>query len=224
MIVNRSQLLTERVVGDRGMFQLNRDGSSVASNKKGIVAVEGVRRTKGVPLEGGELGVDSVAITRETAKSILSDVPRDRKFKGLLEHADIRAVDPGSGELRIETTDGKRSKIVKARGLERAMVNMGKLMGNVLRAMRRGNVICLNRKRLIALLEAMDKSAEDTSGESAVWISIEKTGNIGLKTINYITGQRIYGYMRAYEGGRAEDEETEWERGFRKSMKRRRRK
>lgn len=215
MIVNRKHLLLERVVDDDGLLQLNRDGSALATNKKVFMAVEGVPADKReqVPLRGAELGTGSISMSDSTAKEILKNVPRDKLFQGALEHIDVSASE-GEGDFTAETTDGRRARTMRCRALGKQMPP-GPMVQRILETLDRGTVLCLNRKRLLLLLDAMEKVAEDSSGESPVWIGLGKDGDVALRCVDWSTGQRVLGYMSAYrDEGAKQPVASAWERSM----------
>lgn len=212
MIVSRKQLLLERIVDDNGMLQLNADGSACATNKKAFMAMEGVpaARREQVPLPGAELGAPSVSMTEKTAREVLKGVPRDKLFQGALEHVDVYA--ESSEDFRADTTDGRRSRTVRGRSIGRTFVPEP-MIQRTLSTLDRGRVVCLNRRRLLRLLETMDRVAEDVTGESPVWIGIGENGDVALRCVDWSTGQRALGYMTAYrDEGAKQPEGSEWER------------
>lgn len=213
MIVSRRHLLLEKVVDDNGMLQLNADGSAVATNKKVFAALEGVsaKIRGGVPLPGKALGAATVSMTDGTAKEVLKNVPKDRLFHGALEHVDV--VSEGVGDFAAETTDGRRTRIIRGKAIERSM-EPSPMLQRILGVLEGGRVVCLNRRRLLKLLEVLDKVAEDSTGESPVWIGIGENGDVALRCVDWASGQRALAYMTAYKDEGAEQPPaSEWERG-----------
>jgi hypothetical protein len=212
MIVPRGQLAAEKVVDDDGALQVNADGSSIATNRRVFLCTEGlaVERQKGVPLRGGPLGGPSVVMTGETARELARAVPRDRKFGGLLEHLDLYS--ENSEDFRAEMSDGKRSRSVKARALP-AKIDSRPVLRRILRTMAEGKVVCLNRRRLLRLLDALERVAEDSTGASRVWIGFGEDGDVALRCVNWATGLRSLAWMRSYSGeDTKQPEASEWER------------
>lgn len=201
MIFNRAQMTLETIVDDDGTVVLCGDGTAAGSNKKSFVIVEGVPSeiTEKVPLDQGRpLGVDALKVSRESIKTILRDVPRDKKFGGLLEHVDFVADELGEAEAK--TTDGKRTKRVRMRGVVGQTAAVHSIAREALACIQGAErTVCLNRDRLASLLDAFDKAAEDSSGESPVWLSFSNDGDVVLRGVNFKTGQRILGVMRAYK-------------------------
>lgn len=221
MVIPRGHLQLERMVKDDGVLQFHADGSALATNKKAFIAVEGIsqQRREAVPLAERELGAGAVSVTAETARSVLKLIPRDKMFQGALEHADIRR--EGDTELSVVTTDGKRVNRVRARcGVGR--IDPAPVMREIDGAARSGQTVCLNRKRLLMLLDTMERAAEDSSGESPVWLSITEGGDVALRGINQRTGQRVIGYMHAYRDV-PELERSPWEMKYGRRPRRRRR-
>jgi len=221
MIVNRDQLTMQSVVGDDGTLQLNRDRSAVATNKKVYLVCEGVPGgiREQVPLEEGELGDERVAVSPETVREMLKNVPRDRRFGGLLEHIDVRA---SATDVTFESTDGKRKTRKTAKRSDRE-VNSAPATKLILDTFGRKDVtvMCLNLSRFIDLIAAMDSISDDSSGESPVWVAVSPDGDIALRTVKWKTGQRVLGYMHSYNGADSQIPElSEWERRMKGSTKR----
>jgi hypothetical protein len=74
--------------------------------------------------------------------------------------------------------------------------------------------VVLNRKRLISLLEALDRICPDSSGEFPVFLEFTNAGDVLMKAQGH-HGQRVLGFMKAYQGGEgAWMEPDAWERGM----------
>lgn len=216
MIIGRAHLVLEKVVDDNGVLQFNSDGSALASNKKVFVALEGVSeaiREKLTVLPGGDLSQERISVTPETAREILKNVPKDRTYSGLLEHVDVAV--GADDAVVVECTDGKRSRKLKFKQRGRYS-DQGAVLRHLYRVLDEGEfTLCLNRKRLLLMLEAMDKAAEDTSGEAPVWIGISKRGDVALRGFDYKMGRAVLGYIHAYDPEEAvQPEKSPWEQRF----------
>lgn len=218
MIISRWHLTMERVVDDNGVLQYEADGSALASNKKVFMVlgpVEKEVREKLVKiLPDSDPGAKRISITPETAREILKNVPRDKRYGGLLEHVDMRA--DGSTGVNVEMTDGKRTRKFQFKRRSKSS-DAGAVLNHIYRVM--GNPdnthMALNRKRLLMLLEAMEKASEDASGEAPVWISISREGDIAIRGWDFKFGRPVLGYMSGYKGDGVEAPPyIDWEETF----------
>jgi hypothetical protein len=212
MIISRNHLALERVVDDNGVLQFNEDGSALASNKKVVMVLapveDEIKERLTILKDDGES--ERISITPDTAKEILKNVPKDKKFNGLLEHVSIRGND--SMSVNVEMTDGKRSRKMLFKRRERE-TDEKSVLKHMYSMIDQSNInMCLNRKRLLLMLEAMDKVCEDVSGESPVWISVTEGGDITVRGWDFKYGRPVLGYMKAYSGGEsAPPPRVEWE-------------
>lgn len=176
------------------------DGSSVAGSRKGIIVVSPVQDAiaEAVPLKSSRCG--SVAIVAETIKDVLKIIPTDKKFKGLLEHVDIRETDRG---VVFTSTDGKRQKQIAGKVTEHRYTNYKEVFSRVLRG-REGHKIVLNHKRLMVMLDTLDKICPDSSGKNPLYIEFSAENDIILRCENHQTGQRALGVMWSYQGKQGE--------------------
>ena len=220
MIVSKSNLQAISVLkNDKGIPVLNnlrieRDGSTVAVGGKCVVVVSPVRKEvrENVPLEETEIS-DGITVNRETVESVIKNIPKDTMFKGVLEHADVN--DKGAFII----TDGKRHKKISGKLYDREYVNWKSVFENGENGMR----IVLNRKRLLLLLDTLDKICIDTSGESPVYIEFTDKGDVLLKAINMVNGQRAMALMKTYKSEEGQWlKSDEWERSLKNGKSKRR--
>ena len=198
MILNKINLLIHELASiDKAIPVLNnvhitKDGSTIAANGKSIIAVSPVPSTlkENVPLY--ETESDPVTISSESVKEILKNIPKDILFNGLLEHCDQK-----NGEFII--SDGKRKKKIEAKTYQKNYINYKKVFRKASLSSRIHKIV-LNRKRLIKLLQTMEKICPDSSGESAVYIEFSRDNDIILRSINHSTGQRCIALMTSYAG------------------------
>ena len=218
MILSKANLLIQSIIGaDRGELIAYKDGHTSAHNKKAQVFVGPVPQSvkKSVPLDDSEVE-DDIGISTDTAKAVIKNISKDTRFGGLLEHC---AVDVDDNSATFTTTDGVRRVPISGRvsGVKTD------LSGVLISAVRNStNGVCLNRKRLMALLNVMDKCCTDTSGESPVWVSFTKDNDVILRGVDFKTDQRVIARMVSYkdeEGKWIQD--SDWEKQYkRKAVKR----
>lgn len=195
------------------------DGSSVGVGGKMLLAVSPVHADVKKKLSNvlDESGTgEAMTISSETVKSILKRFGADRKFGGLLDHCNIESI--GKGECRIVMTDGKRTDKLIGKLYHREYVmykNMVKVAMETVAGKGDGKRIVLNLKRLLLLLNTIDKIAPDSSGDSPVWIEFTPSNYIIIRGLNKVNGQRFMGVMSSYEGieGKWLDPDS-WELSF----------
>jgi hypothetical protein len=85
-----------------------------------------------------------------------------------------------------------------------------------------GPKICLNRRDLIDLLQALEEACPDKGGENPVYIEINPEGKgLIMRCVNRETGQRAIGGMYAYQTGGHWLPSDPWEAGvFKTEIKR----
>jgi len=227
MIISRGALSAAAAVAkaDGDPVVLRGDGAVVAVNRFCALAVGPLSpeaRTR-VPLEEHALGIAALHVEPDVASGVARDIARDRRFGGLLEHADVRAADAGGdGRVEVEMTDGVRRRVQTLKRLPRegdASAVLRELFSTsgVARAV-------LNRKRLRAALDALDAAAPDTTGEAPVWVEFDAERNaVLLRAVDYRTAQRCAVRVQSYraEAGKWLERDA-WEMGFGKHAIRKR--
>lgn len=140
---------------------------------------------------------DSFNIPAHSVKEALKNIPPDTRFKGLLEQTAVTK-DAEAG-IELTTTDGQQLKKIQTRKHRKPFPDVKAALKE---AFCKETVrVCVNRTRLIKLLEAMDKACPDPSNENPVFIELAKdSGEILLRAKNMKTGQVAIGLMTRYEG------------------------
>lgn len=208
MIFSRANLCAVAITAkDKAIGILNnvffgRDGTTVGAHSKGIMVVSpvpGETRNR-VPLEGVPMQGDLV-IHADSVREVLRNVKKDVKFGGLLEHVDLC-------DGRFTYTDGARTHTIAALQYGRRYVDW---RADVRGALSGGGVrVVVNRRRLMALLDAMDRACPDSSDEAALFMEVGSV--VTLRALNRKTGQRTIGVMRTYDGAEGEWlEDGPWE-------------
>jgi len=200
MILNKSNLvIVDLVKVDVGVPVLNnihvrKDGTSVASNGRAVVAVSPVgSEVKGkLPLEESRLkeGSEGITISAEFIREVLKNMPKDTMFGGLLEHCDIDR----SGAVRLN--DGKRQRLLKGRLYDRDYVGFEEVFSRK----RSGGVrVVVNLKRLLLMLSVISKVCPDSSEETPVFLEFTEQNDIVVRAENRKTGQRVIGIAKSYK-------------------------
>lgn len=175
----------------------NKEGFTAAIDGKAIMVVEPA------PEEYKKNFIIKDAVTQDCnlpatgVKEVLRNIPNDSKFKGLLEQVSITKEDAVSVEM--ETTDGQQIKKVQLRKHRKPFPDIKANLKTVF-TNKTSSKICLNRSRLIRLLQAIDKACPDSSNDNPIFIDINATGEIVLRAKNMKTGQIAIGIMQQYEG------------------------
>lgn len=199
-------------------IHIKRDGTTIGCGGKNIIAVSPVSDEVRNKLTDSDILTDSksapMTIPASLARELLKDIGADKTFHGLLENCDIKFK---GDKCVIHTTDGKRKRTIEGKIYPRDYLEYQELLGPALVHMEEntGMRIVLNKKRLLHLLECINKIAPDSSDDDYLWVSFTKEGDIVLRGINYATGQRFIACMWAYKQGESKWLElSEWEKGF----------
>lgn len=193
------------------------DGSTIGVGGKMTIAVAPVKEDVKHKIQNiiTEAGAGGMTISADTVRHILKDMPADKQFGGLLEHCNIEKIN--DEECRITLTDGKRKRNIVGKIYRREYVPYRPLFKVAMEVCVNGTSrrIVLNLKRLLLLLQTIEKVAPDTSGDSPVWIEFTDSDYIIVRGINMITGQRAIGVMSSFTGTEGKWlEPDEWERSF----------
>lgn len=220
MIISKTSLQVLNITNNDKIPVLNnvhirKDGTTIGSNGKTILAVSPVgtevRKTLRDRIGDEELK-DGLTISEETCKDVLKNIPRDIQFKGLLEHCNVKEVDAISVEFTM--TDGKRPKTIKGKRWTREYIPFEEVFKRVMSSIKNVKVV-LNRKRLISLLEAIDKACPDSTGNSPIYIEFSKDNDVIVRAMNYGNGQEVIGVMQSYKGAESSWlEESKWEKSL----------
>jgi hypothetical protein len=197
---------TDKAIPALDNVHITKDGGTVATNGLAVLCVSPVAddmREK-VPLDERKM-FSNETIASETAKEVLKNMPRDTKFRGVLEHCDY-----ASG--KFELTDGKRRRTLSAKTWPRDYVNYRDVLTNA-HTKRDGKRCAVNLKRLMTILQTIDKICPDSSKNSAVFLEFTEDNNIFFRCTNPATQQKVLAYMKAYDTREMPwPELDEWER------------
>lgn len=214
MIISKASLEVRRIAAlDREVYvQFEPSGRTVAMNKKSAVVVGRVPAEvqKSIPLPKTELD-RPVTMGLEHLTQVAKAIGKDTVFGGLLENASV-TFDKGGDEVVFTVTDGKHEKTIRGRDVGRRfdtkaiLDSMREQLGwaeaaEAVHGAEGGGerIFAINRKRLMVLLDVVDKAFPDTSGESPVWL-VTGRDNILLLGFDYRTGQPMGGMMKVYKG------------------------
>jgi len=181
-----------------GNVHVDKDGSSIASDRKTLLLVGPVEKEIKQRVVGalGPGGINfETTIPVETVKEVLKNLPKDNKFSGLLEHVKIeQAVNQ---EIHFTLTDGKRHQFIKGKAYPKGYTEYKKVVKQVLAGRDNSLRLAVNRKRFINLLTAIDKICSDATGEAPLFLEFNPSGEIVIRAYNPRTGQRVIGIVFA---------------------------
>ena len=228
MIVSRSNLQAVHVTrADAGVPMLDNvmiaaDGSTCGTSGRSIVIISPVKKEIKEKLKTILKNTSSdkdILISADTAREILKTLMSDRKYGGLLEHCNIEAV--GSEEVKITLTDGKRSKTIHGRRYTRPYLPYQHVVRKAFDGAKENSVrVAVNMKRMLHLLETIQKICPDSAGESPLFMEFSNDGEIIIRAVNFVNTQRAIGIMTAYQGAEGKWlDYDEWEKEFLDSAK-----
>ncbi len=181
--------------------QFEKDGSTVAGNKKVLVACGPTREdlvhwpdSAGAQVSPPEKGM---VLPLEVVEEVKKNIPRDKRIS--LQHVALTRVEDDS---RVGLTS------VNARGDSTTKSTMPKPFPYpdwkvVVRRVRgEGDLVrmCLNRKDLIHMLRTLETAAPDKSGTNPVFIEVGKDGRgLVARCLNHETGQHVIGAISLYK-------------------------
>ena len=180
---------------DDGNVILRADGAAVAANRFSAIAVGPLEEAHlaRVPLSD-TANRTAVHLESDVAGGIGKDITRDRKFGGLLEHADVREAE--DGKVEVEMSDGVRRRTQVLRRVPRE--GDGEAVVREVYTVEPGVRAVVNRKRLRAALDALDAAAPDTTGEAPLWVELSPSGVLLLRGVDYRSGQRAAVRLQSY--------------------------
>lgn len=185
---------------------ITKEGATIATNGLAVLAVSPVSdyMKKKVPGNDREM-LTNETVSSETIKEIIKNIPRDTKFKGILEHCDY-------ANGTFDLADLKRKRSISAKTYPREYVNYKDVLVNARKKINK--VKCaVNLKRMLSILNTIDKICPDTSKNSAVFLEFTEDNNIFFRCQNVATEQKVIAYMKAYDTSEmAWPELDNWER------------
>ncbi len=206
------------------------DGTLVATNGRVIAlvspVVEKVRESVPLPWKSeAETFGERIVLSSESVRTVLKAVPRDTRFRGILEHCAIRLNEPEGTKVEVSVTDGKRTQVLT---LRRAPTNFLRYE-DVLREALGSRLLwegeeegrasvrtIMNRKRLKELVETVDKICPYKGDFSPTYWEFTRARHTIIRARNELTDQRIiavFGYLRSVDGEWLEENEWEREKG-----------
>jgi hypothetical protein len=194
-----------------------KEGSTIGANGMTVMAVSPVVdewRETCVIDESNMLTDETISI--DTISDVIKNVPKDTKFKGILEHVDL-----SQGIFKV--SDGKKGKSIEAKLYNKEFVRYKEIFERVFTQETTART-AVNLKRLITTLKTLDEICPDTTKNSIVYIDFtkDKKGNdLIIRAENGKTKQRAVAVLKAYSGDEGRYLQlNEWERGLTGKKKR----
>ncbi len=201
MILSKANLVAVKVAAadksDPALHQLHveADGTTVASNGNAILAVEGLNE-KPVSMPRfeveGEIDDEGIGIQPEVVEEALRNMPKGN-LRLELGFAAITIADTEKGVVELTTTDLVLEKKSKGKMAKRRFPMWRRVLRLAGRKERRK--ICVDRRALIRLLQAMDSACPDPEHSVFIEFGNEPTDGIILRGMSVETGQHAVGYV-----------------------------
>jgi hypothetical protein len=198
-------------------IRIEKDGTTVACARNIVLAISppGEARAAESPVSNSGALDSDITVPSEWVKGVLKEVKTDKTFDGLQEYIDVRVErketpEPVAffrwvqdGEPQVLCADLYDGQFIDYRSVFARSLNN-----------RSGVRLKMNRVRLKALVDTLDKVAPD-NGEAPVYIEFTEAGDMIMRATNDKTGQRAVAVMTRYsERGGDWLDPDEWERGL----------
>lgn len=201
MIVNRNNL---NVVGlckkdDKipvlDSLLIRKDGATVASSANAFLIISPVEKETAsrTMLEASPLDND-VVLSSATVNKILKNLPKDRLFKGLLEHCDISQKD---NRVTVATHDGKHRNSTEFYVDNTKYIPYEEIYLRACKTATNKRVI-LNRSRLKLLLTVLETVFPEDTGDSPLFIDFTTKDELIVR-MQGATGQQAIGVIYNYK-------------------------
>jgi hypothetical protein len=158
------------------------DGSTIGANSETIIAV--------APMSSNVKQGEELTISTETIMDIVKAMPKIGKYKDLIDLVEVERV---GNKVQFAFTDGKNQRIIEAKEYTHEYINYKELYERELNKNSLHRVI-LNKKRLYALLNTIEKLVPEKSGEFPIFAEFTDTSLV-LRLSHPKTGQRIIAIM-----------------------------
>lgn len=220
MILNKENLLVSGVIGsDKSIPILNNvhitiDGSTVSANTKSVLVVS--------PAAGSADYTDSLeqwkepmTVPAESVKGILKDLPAGNECE--ISHS-VTTKGNINFHVAIDLEDSIKesgSKYINGKKFLRGFIDFMSRIKNVFGSHRYGKQnyrLILNKRRLLLLLDTINKICPDSSGETAVYLETVENDCV-IRCLNRTTKQVACGVMKGEQDSEWM-EYTQWERKF----------
>ena len=218
MFISLTQLLSSKITRiDKKMPVLNNlhieeDGTTVATNGRVIVCTSPVNDDMAKNIVINDTGKENCTIPIETINEVIKNISKDTLFSGVLEHCNLQVKD---NKAFFTMTDAKQINTIEGNIYKHEYINYRKVVSQALKNRIFGNRIVLNGKRLLLLLDTINKMCPDSTNELPLFIEFTHKNEIVIRTINATNGQKVLAVMSSYsdiENKWLEDDK--WENSF----------
>jgi hypothetical protein len=191
MLVNKAMLAGAVAVG--GEFVLiEKDGTvvGISSNNAGLFVAEPIIQE--VPFGSKDNLSDSIILPLKTAEELQRAIPRDTLFKGILEHADLSL--SSGAEVKVETRDGRRSlhQTIRRTLREDYKIPWKEFLSRVSHEVTPVSKMIYNRKVLAGAIKALEAACKYDGSFSPVLVESAGLNKTTWRSINELTGQRVW--------------------------------
>lgn len=203
MRINKAQMNALHIIApDKGLPLLDNvhiaeDGTVVAANGQAVVVVS--------PLPHNNVETP-LTIHTDTIKEVLKALPTTSAFKDLIDEVEVAETDDG---VQFAFDDGARKRMIEAKVYGHEYIDWQEHLTNLIK--KKSHSLVLNRKRLVAVLNALEKIYPDKSGEFPIYVDVTDTALI-FRMVHPRTQQRIIATMLLSSA--KEMPLTEWEKQF----------
>lgn len=198
------------------------DGATVAADGQVFLAVEPANAGQvHFPDVGGDasIGPEGVNVPSDIVHRVRRNIPRDKRVS--LQHC---AMTRNDEKVEFTTTDQRKEQRVACSPVQGEYPRWKSVLRKARQKADRGR-ICVNRRALRSLLEAMDAACPDKAGDHAIFIEVGgERDSLVLRAVNHETGQHAVGMVSPLDTGGRWLKPSKWEQGVLKiSVKRRKR-
>lgn len=204
---------TDKADAELAQLHIEDDGSTVASNGRSMLVVQPMSEENmgaAMPVMEDECGIPKggVGIRLDVVDDTLGNLPKGNLALEL-GFAVVTNCDEQTRSIELTTTDLNKRRKVEGR------ISRGRFpeYKHVLRQAKRGvkYQVCVDRKELVALLQAMDKACVDPDNKLFLEFGGENEGLL-LRGFNHQTRQSAVGYTMPMDTGGDRLVESAWER------------
>lgn len=216
MLFSRGNLMVAKVASENPMdagincVHLEPDGSTVAANGKIVMAVGPVDESKiHFPDVGPQATPPSrgLSLPLDLVDDAIKNLPKDKLVS--LQHV---ALTQNKDERKVELTCTDRQRERRVAGAPKPEPYND--WRKIFRRFSGGEPtkVCVDRKDMIHLLQAMESACPDKGNENPVLLEISPDGKgIVLRCMNKETGQRAIGCITAYNTNGSWTPKNSWE-------------
>lgn len=169
------------------------DGATVASNGKCVMIVSPVDESNvHFPFDGeqSEPFAEGVSVELETIQQAIKNLPRDKRTS--LQHVAMTAC--GTRKVEFTTVDLRKEQRVASAPVKEEFPQWKTILRQA-RSKATAGRLCINRRDLMQLLDAMDQACPDP-GETPLFIEFGgELDGLVLRCQNYETGQQSVGFI-----------------------------